>query len=295
MSFDNMETVTWKGVTFEVQGTRDSLVNRLVEHTFPYRKGSKWHNMGRAGRPTDFTAVFMGENYATRFGALMLQVDGGKPGTFQHPFFGSWNAYVQLPDIAADWDSRDMYTVQISVIEEGLDADVEPTFTVETLSDNLTAQGLVITAKQALLTATAMKTQIDASIARVQQKISDAKEAAGATAQEMDRKMNDLRSAVKTSVALIEGNHPPAVAGQMRRAMQVAVYRADQIARAAKVIRPRIISHEQRIEGPAHLLAFQYTGDPDKYLDFLRINRIRNPLRIPAGDRLSVFRQDPDA
>lgn len=295
MSWKDLQTASWRGIEFQVQTLRDSLTRRLASHEFPYRNGAQHHDMGRTARPTQITAVFMGTTYESDLSALLQEIDSGLPGTFIHPIFGSWQARLQASSIDHDADSRDMATVSLDVIEEGLDAEVETFFSVEHAIDSLDSATTVFTTLAAALAKIeAYYQKITTAVADVQSKITAVKSAATAAVFAVDRAMNDLRRVVKSTVTLIEEAHPAAVASRLRRQMQVIVYRADQVAASAKLGQPRVIQHEQTVEGPACLVAFENTGDAD-IADIMRMNRIRNPLKIRAGDKFVAFKKDPDA
>jgi len=288
-----LTTVKWRGVTFDVvTQISDPRLRRRARYSYPYREGEDLEDMGREARPTQFTAIFRGDDYLLDLAELQQQVDTGKAGTFEHPFFGSWQARVDIT-INHNPTERDQATVDVQVLEDGTDAEVTGGFSIETSTERVeeTISDLEKVMDEIEQVAEAAEEAVDKAIERAEEVV----DAVDDAATEIDRKMNECRSRVSKARKLCEQAYPPNVAGRAVKELNHMTRRTQQLADAAKATKPTILPKTTKIEGPLNFLVSEATGGMDAFDEFLALNRIRNPNRIPHGTVVAVFEEDPDA
>jgi prophage DNA circulation protein len=86
---DSLFDCSFRGVVFDVIGTRDAYSRAVSVGEFPYRDGGETEDLG--ARPARFSlqAVFFGDDYEARLHLLLEALAVPGPGELMHPVWGS--------------------------------------------------------------------------------------------------------------------------------------------------------------------------------------------------------------
>jgi len=85
---DNLLDASFRGVRFDVQGTRDQIDNALAEHEIAYVDGANVEDLGERARRIHLKAIFYGDDYDVRLQALINALRHPGSGELIHPVFG---------------------------------------------------------------------------------------------------------------------------------------------------------------------------------------------------------------
>ncbi len=288
----DLEECTWRGIKFNVQSITDSQRRKRAAYEFPYRDGVKHEDMGREPRPTNFTAVFIGPTYLNEVGQLQAEVDTGLKGTFNHPLFGAWEAHVDLGNIEHSHDQRDKATVQIEVIETGLDVELDPALSLDSLSIKITVQISDLESASDALPETSGFEKVVNDVTTLTTKASALQSAVSDNLAIVDQKMSESRQAARDLIATVKSVHPDNLARAITKRAQYLAETCRQIAQVVKSNQPQIKQHSQQVEGGLHLVVFAKSGDVDNLDEIINLNKIRNPNRIKPGQSVAVFEKD---
>lgn len=287
----DLDKCEWRGITFEVESINDKLGRKRASYEYPYRNGTLHEDMGRAPRPTSFTAVFMGPTYLTDLGHLQREVDTGKSGLFVHPLLGNWEAYIDIT-IEHTKDQRDMCIVSVEVIETGLDTELEPTASIDALDANITIQ---ITALETELEDLPEIDGYDTVTKNAEDLISSAEDLQDTVTDNVaaiDQTMQKTRQSARDLITNVKRLYPDNIARGITKRAQYLAESCRQIARAAKSDKPEMRKHQQQVEGGLHLVVFSETGSADNLDEVVKLNKIRNPNRIKPGNTVTVFEEE---
>lgn len=94
MSWENqIQTGSFKGVSFDVIATDDAMTRAVVEHQYPYVDGADIEDMGANAHEVTLSAIFFGDTYAVKLRALINVLQESGTGVLVHPIHG------RLPDM----------------------------------------------------------------------------------------------------------------------------------------------------------------------------------------------------
>lgn len=279
---DSLEMASFGGATFHCERVSDSLVRRWARYAYPYRDGVDVEDMGREPRETTITAVFAGPDYQSDLGALLLVVDDGEPATFTHPLFGSWQARANLTRIEHQHDRRDGCTVELQVLEVGTDTTSQTLFSLSRAKEELTTAMSATAAAVATLPAATLLEEIEAKVAEVVEVAAEMQSSIDAATTQVERSMNRLRSEVVAAQDKLRRAYTDNQAYQSIKALNLVAYRAFQMASRALAERP-LSQVAQRAQGPLILAVYAAQGGLDRLAEAERLNRVRNPNRVPVG------------
>lgn len=115
---DSMLDASFRGVTFDILSTRDSVERSVARHGYPYLDGEDVEDLGRRAREFTLSAIFWGDDYEARLSALIQALDTAGPGELVHPVFGSIPECIATDyEIAHEGESLDACTIDITFVE----------------------------------------------------------------------------------------------------------------------------------------------------------------------------------
>lgn len=115
---DSLLDCSFRGVVFDIVGTRDGMGRALSVAEFPYQAGAYVEDLG--ARPVRFSlhAIFFGTDYELRLADLLAALDEPGAGELIHPVWGSIPlAQFVSCEISHDAPEPDACTVAIEFIE----------------------------------------------------------------------------------------------------------------------------------------------------------------------------------
>jgi len=117
---DDLLDCSFRGVVFDVVGTRDSFGRAISVAEVPYVDGGTTEDLGGKPRPISLQAVFFGDDYKARLDQLLASLSQPGPGELVHPVFGVIaRAQFVSGDVAHQAGEIDSCTVSLEFIESG--------------------------------------------------------------------------------------------------------------------------------------------------------------------------------
>lgn len=276
-----MEVASFRGVEFEFQAVEDGLERRVAEHLVPYANGAQLEDLGRAPRPTSFTAVFYGEDYLARLGALLTVLDEGVTGPLVHPLYGTWQAKYVSGRLSASHDQRDVISIQLEFREDGLNQALNDLFSFDAAAAELDEDIADLQADYSALGRTVAA--VESAIADAQafaDDVSDAVDDARSRVDQLQRYVLDAVRAVDDLDAAIDDTWRTVTS------LRTVVHGAKRVSEQAQRRSPTITNREIETPIPLPLLALKLYGSVDRVVDLLRLNAIENPFLVPPGTKL---------
>lgn len=284
MSWDTqLETASFRGVEFACQVIDDDLGRRLAEHSYPYRSGSDFEDLGRKARSTRLRVVFLGEDYLGDLGAFLQAADAGRTGLFQHPLMGSWQAKCRTYPVHHEHGARDMATLEVEFVEDGTNTALPDLFSV--------SQGQADVEEAAVASLAANQSLLDKAIAGVEDAVASARafaaEATAAVQNAVDR-VNQIRAKVNSLIQAMR-DLTDIQRWPLTRALRRLVHSAAKLAKAVESLAPPLVFHTVGASSSVSMIAHALYGDASRAQQLLSLNRIANPYLVPAGTRLRVY------
>ncbi|AXH61269.1 DNA circularization protein [Providencia huaxiensis] len=85
----DLQNASFRGVTFDVYNTKDSISREVATHEYPFIDGGDVMDLGRKPRNFRISAVFWGDNYKRDMDNLIAVLDEPGKGELIHPVHGS--------------------------------------------------------------------------------------------------------------------------------------------------------------------------------------------------------------
>lgn len=284
MSFDRMQTASFRGVEFEVVSVRDIFDRRVVDHQVPFADGAELEDLGRRPRESVFSVVFYGDDYLTRLGDLLRVLDEGTAGPLVHPLFGRYTARYVGGGIDHTHDERDTARLELTFKEDGRNHTLADLFSFEAAVRELEVD--VEAARQAY-------DDLDEDIPEVEAALADADDYGtdvDDTADDLEPRFDQLRRHNNEAIAATgEANQEPRRTQSLVQSLRDIVESARAVKEQAERNYPKRTTKEIGSAVPLSVLALSLYGDPDREEDLLRLNRVKNPFLVPAGTELKIF------
>lgn len=86
---DSLLECSFRGVVFDVVGTRDAYGRAISVAEYPYRDGGETEDLGAQPARFSLQAVFFGDDYDARLRELLAALNTAGPGELIHPVWGS--------------------------------------------------------------------------------------------------------------------------------------------------------------------------------------------------------------
>ncbi len=280
---DELEQGSFRGVSFEVLNTSDTIERRVVDAEIPYRNGGEQDDLGRRSRPTTIRAVLHGPDYLARLGALQNAVDDDEPALFRHPLLGSWNARVVRLVVDHDSSTRDQCAVTMELREDGLDAELPDLFSVEAAAEALTARATAVTdaAAEESISSTALSTAVDDA--------GDFVDDLESQTTDLTTRFEQLRDRANAAIADIEATIDDVTSFETIDQLRRMVLDAKQIKDRAEALLPRVVERTTAAQTSLASLIGELYGDPTRAAAVEGLNRLTNPFAIPAGKAVRVY------
>lgn len=299
MSDDQWSTEIYEcsfgGVRLDVQSLRDDLSRALARHTYPHRDGADTEDMGAEPRVTNCKVIFFpprglaDESALERFKAFVRVVNQGEPQTFVHPLLGSYKASVGTCNAEATAGLRDTIMVDVEFVEDAPDSaifDENPGNPVLSAVDDVKASSAALD-----------KAVDDVNTRKPSAPVSTT---VGATATTEVSRWGDADGVTERDVRLAAASLSTTISSETDRlelatnidrwplaeALANLHYSVRRAAETFIETTPRIF--EITVDKPTPLLTIAanvYGADQaaDRYEQLLKLNDVRNPLRIEAG------------
>lgn len=274
----NLETASFKSVTFEIIDIKDSFPRRIVEHQFPNRDGAELEDLGRQPWKQNFSAVFYGDDYETNLSAFISVCNEATSGEFVHPVFGKIeSAKININSINHSADEWNYCTVECEGIEDGTSTSIPELFSIGSFEDDLETEVGVLEALESTLTDV----------------ISDATDFynnATNYTKDITKRFNRLSKKIDTAVQLYDdvtdvSNYP------VVKALNRVRYSASKLKDRIISSKPKMTEKRLTTTVPAAVVAQLLYGDGSRYAEIIAQNKIRNPFLIPAGTNLIVSQE----
>ncbi|MCA9667382.1 MAG: DNA circularization N-terminal domain-containing protein [Myxococcales bacterium] len=287
MSWDDGDLVqaSFRGFAFAVERVSDSIDRRVIEHEFLYRDGANLDDTGRRARPFRFTAFFLGPGYLAELTAFMRICDEGKTGTLVHPLFGQFQAKCVKCDPSHSHERRNHASLELEFKEDGTN----------------TRQAIIQTAKSAAqsLSTTQSQAQTDLDGLGLSADDTTATQAAidnagtfaddiEATPDDLSARYDELRKSVDEAVDELEAIDPTTT-WQVAQGVRDMLTDAQTLKEAVETVSRQVLARPVPSALTLRLLALDLYDDPERDIDLLRLNKVRNPFMIPAGAELLVY------
>ncbi|WP_368919961.1 DNA circularization N-terminal domain-containing protein, partial [Providencia vermicola] len=81
----DLQNASFRGVTFDVYNTKDSISREVATHEYPFIDGGDVMDLGRKPRNFRISAVFWGDNYKRDMDNLIAVLDEPGKGELIHP------------------------------------------------------------------------------------------------------------------------------------------------------------------------------------------------------------------
>ena len=154
---NDLQSASYKGISFEVLSVVDSNQKNLAEHARPFVNGVDLEDMGTQARQIQISAVFYGAHFATDMQKLMKVLEEQGAGVLVHPIWGrmqnmiadSWSFRVEAEAInyaAIDITFREATEAQpifvfeniwLTRLEDAINALNKLTYTILGYVDNI--------------------------------------------------------------------------------------------------------------------------------------------------------------
>jgi len=287
----DLETATFRGLSFEVVSISDRIEHRVVEHEFPYRDGAELEDTGRKARPTTVQAAFHGPNALVELAAFVKIADEGKTGTFRHPLLGTWKAKVVSTSIEHSEGKRDFAAVTIELREDGTNTEFPDVFSISAEGSKLDDA------------ATNAQTQYDnmekptdpIAAERLEVAVQDAIDnSASASADLQDEtsglinRFGEIQAFVNAATVALARDVDDVEAYGTTTALRATVFGARRLKERIERIHPKVIAQDVKATAPLVVIANDRYKDPDRTDDLERINRIRNPFLVGVGETIKI-------
>lgn len=119
---DDLQDASFRGVSFDIISTRDSVQRDIAQHEYPYKNGANIEDLGEKPRSLQCQAVFFGDDYESRLQAFIAAIDRRGQGELIHPVFGSMpDMQCYVYQVNHDAESPDYCTVDLQFLQSGLD------------------------------------------------------------------------------------------------------------------------------------------------------------------------------
>lgn len=125
---DTLLDASFRGVTFDVQGTGRSGARSIDAAEYPYAPGAELGDMGQRGRRFKLKAIIWGDDYEDRLAALWAALETPGVGELVHPIYGPLQVMAEAWDDSHEADLVDGVVVNLEFIEH---TPREPVFTAD--------------------------------------------------------------------------------------------------------------------------------------------------------------------
>jgi len=286
----NLVPVIFGGVQFHVQSTDDTFdKRRWGRYPIPYRDGEEFEDLGREARSTRVSAIFIGDGYLGRLDALRNVVANGEAESFTHPLLGTWTARASIDSVRHEHSARDMATVELEIVEDGLDAEPGKIQTVTTLKNDLTSLTEDVEAAIAALpdapNSTAVEDAADDANAAALDMVANVEDDSGTADVFADR----VRQKSSDAIVVARQNHDDVEAYDLTRSLSLIASGAKLLAESVLSDKPPLRSHEVVGDLSVAMLAHILYGDFSRADEILDMNDVEDPNLIPTGTVLRVF------
>lgn len=116
-----MLDASFRGITFDVINTRDTVSRDIAQYEYPFVDGGDVDDLGRKPRNLRMTALFWGDDYESRLQAFLVELDKPGSGELIHPVFGSMPK-MQLIEcqVSHEAENVDYCVVELVFLEAGI-------------------------------------------------------------------------------------------------------------------------------------------------------------------------------
>lgn len=140
-----LRPASFRGVSFQVNGTDLGVGRRVQVHEYPQRDQPWVEDLGRATREIAFDGFLIGADYVDQANQLLAALETAGAATLVHPWLGSMQVCLSAPARVRFDSGLGMATVSMSFVESGELAFPNPTSSTQAAS-RLTADSLAVAA-----------------------------------------------------------------------------------------------------------------------------------------------------
>jgi prophage DNA circulation protein len=277
-----LELAAFRGLTFEVLATDDTLARRVVEAHYPFKDGADLDDIGRSARPTRVTAVFHGREYLEDLVAFLKVVDEGETGPFRHPLLGTWNAKVLSVGVRHSSERRNYAEVELELKEDGTSTQI-PDVAIGSAQQELAS---------AVAEAQSEYDDLGEEVAEVETAIADAtafQADAIAIEDDLTGRLERLRFVCNAAVDKVLGELDQVEVYPLVRAIRQAALTGRQLKERLEQLHMQVMLRPTSAVAPLATVANRLYGDAGRATELTRLNRIRNPFLVPVGKELKVY------
>lgn len=181
LGIDTLMPASFRGITFEVLATRDTLARDTALYAYPYRDGAVIDDQGMKAVNFRLSAIFFGNQYQTELKAFLKALKTAGPGELVHPVYGPIpRAQFLEAGIEHHVEPLNAVTVELVFVESGL----EQALFAEAAPD-VDSTGLVATTQKYFGDAINMLKTIEDDVARVSNIVASAEYVVNSLATEI--------------------------------------------------------------------------------------------------------------